>query len=159
MRTTFYFLLFIFFLERLPYLKLISYILLSYFCYINVDSRGLKFCHATNTVSKNAVLWHCILGFKYVCHNRRKEKKIDFGVSLLEVILLVLVAFMEFIYINEVVIIINIIRYYYCYFECLRHGKIRNTIYSDLPLASARINVTSVSVRRICNMFLPAMKN
>ena len=32
-----------FFLGRFPYLKLISYILLSYFCYINVDSKGLKF--------------------------------------------------------------------------------------------------------------------
>ena len=110
---------------------------------------------------------------------QKKRKSIDFGVSLLEDIVPVLVAFMEFIYINEVVmlfinkivviiiiiiiiiviIILIIIRYYYCYFECLRHGKIRNTIYSDLPLASARINVISVSVRRICNMFLPAMKN
>ena len=43
------------------------------------------------------------MGFTHVCHNRRKEKKIDFGVSLLEVILLVLVAFMDFIQINEVV--------------------------------------------------------
>ena len=43
LRTIFYLLLFIVFLGRLPYLKLISYILLSYFCCINVDSRGLKF--------------------------------------------------------------------------------------------------------------------
>ena len=35
--------------DRLPYLKSISYILLSYFCYINVDSRGLKFsCNKQN---------------------------------------------------------------------------------------------------------------
>ena len=37
-----------------------------------------------------------------VCHNRRKQK-FDLEVSLLEVILLVLVAFMDFIQINEVV--------------------------------------------------------
>ena len=37
----------------------------------------------------------------YVCHNRRK--KFDFELSHLEVILLVLVAFMEFIHINQVV--------------------------------------------------------
>ena len=49
MRTTFYFiyyfLLFIVFRGRFPYLELISYILLSYsvFCDINVDSEGLKF--------------------------------------------------------------------------------------------------------------------
>ena len=44
LRTIFYSLvLFIIFLGRFPYLKLISYILLSYFCYLNVDSRGLKF--------------------------------------------------------------------------------------------------------------------
>ena len=36
------FLTFYRFFGRFPYLKLISYILLSYFCYINVDSKGLK---------------------------------------------------------------------------------------------------------------------
>ena len=43
LRTIFYFSLFIVFLGRFPYF------LLSYFCYINVDSRGLKFsCNEHN---------------------------------------------------------------------------------------------------------------
>ena len=38
----YYYYYIIVFLGRFSYLKLISYILLSYFCYLNVDSKGLK---------------------------------------------------------------------------------------------------------------------
>ena len=58
--------------------------------------------HARNTVSKNSVLKHCILVLRR--SRQKKTKNFDLEVSNLEVILLVLVAFMEFIHINEVVI-------------------------------------------------------
>ena len=71
--------------------------------------------YATNTVSKNAVLQHCILGFTSV--TAAEKKNIDFKVSNLEVILLVLLAFMEFLHINEVVMwCINKNCYYYYYY-------------------------------------------
>ena len=48
--------------------------------------------HARNTVSKNSVLWHCILGLTSVT-TEENNFFLNLEVSHLEVILLILVAF------------------------------------------------------------------
>ena len=89
LKTIFYFLLFILFLGRFPYLKLISYILLSYFCNINVGSKGLKFSCNKHSFLRMLYYSTVILGFTSV---RTEEKKtIDFEVSHVEVILIIII--------------------------------------------------------------------
>ena len=89
LKTIFYFLLFILFLGRFPYLKLISYILLSYFCNINVGSKGLKFSCNKHSFLRMLYYSTVILGFTSL--RTEEKKKIDFEVSHVKVILIIII--------------------------------------------------------------------